>query len=118
MDIYALRQKSIALRVIIDRLKSHDPAAMKLSVELTLLLNAAKQQRIRTPMEWRDIPGSYLFTEEGLQQYADLEHAFAEFRIELSGGESPTVRDPSSPHSNRPPDSRCCAPDFFLEPAR
>ncbi|MCS4066569.1 hypothetical protein M2413_005578 [Pseudomonas putida] len=51
MDIYALRQKSIALRVIIDRLKSHDPAAMKLSVELTLLLNAAKQQRIRTPME-------------------------------------------------------------------
>ncbi|WP_404701646.1 IS66 family insertion sequence element accessory protein TnpB [Pseudomonas sp. 3HC3] len=28
------------------------------------------------------------------------------------------VRDPSSPHSNRPPDSRCCAPDFFLEPAR
>ncbi|MEJ8666229.1 hypothetical protein PV774_20065, partial [Pseudomonas sp. LP23] len=27
-----------------------------------------------------------------------------------------TVRDPSSPHSNRPPDSRCCAPDFFLEP--
>lgn len=61
MDIYALRQKSKALRVIIDRLKSHDPAAMKLSVELTLLLNAAKQQRIRTPMEWRDIPGSYLF---------------------------------------------------------
>lgn len=62
-----------------------------MSVELTLLLNAAKQQRIRTPMEWRDIPGSYLFTEEGLQQYADLEHAFAEFRIELSGGESPTL---------------------------
>ncbi|HFL2185482.1 TPA: hypothetical protein ACG3DQ_000449 [Pseudomonas putida] len=91
MDIYALRQKSIALRVIINRLKSHDPAAMKLSVELALLLNAAKQQRIRTPMEWRDIPGSYLFTEEGLQQYADLEHAFAEFRIELSGGESPTL---------------------------
>lgn len=27
------------------------------------------------------------------------------------------VSDPSSPHSNRPPDSRCCAPDFFLEPA-
>ncbi|WP_220465770.1 hypothetical protein, partial [Pseudomonas juntendi] len=27
------------------------------------------------------------------------------------------VRDPSSPHSKRPPDARCCAPDFFLEPA-
>ena len=28
------------------------------------------------------------------------------------------VRDPSSPHSKLPPDARCCAPDFFLEPAR
>ena len=39
-----------------------------------------------------DIPGRYLFTEEGLQQYAALEHAFAEFKIELTGGESPTLR--------------------------
>ncbi|MGE7989481.1 hypothetical protein ACQKPE_00205 [Pseudomonas sp. NPDC089554] len=92
MDIYALRQKSIALRVIIDRLKSCDPAAMKLSTALNPLLYAAEQQRIRTPVEWRDIPGRYLFTEAGLQQYADLEHAFAEFRIELTGGESPTLR--------------------------
>ena len=91
MNIDALRQKTIALRVMIDRLKSHDPAAMKLSLALKLLLNAAQQQQIRTPMEWRDIPGSYLFTEEGLQQYADLEHAFAEFRIELTGGEPPTL---------------------------
>ncbi|MNY30802.1 hypothetical protein D3C86_1649290 [compost metagenome] len=43
-------------------------------------------------MEWRDIPGRYLFTEEGLQQYAALEQAFAEFKIELTGGESPTLR--------------------------
>lgn len=43
-------------------------------------------------MEWREIPGRYLFAEEGLQQYAELEHAFAEFRIELTGGESPILR--------------------------
>lgn len=120
MDIYALRQKSIALRVIIDRLKSHDPAAMKLSVELTLLLNAAKQQRIRTPMEWRDIPGSYLFTEEGLQQYADLEHAFAEFRIELSGASPLPCTSSRRAWGRNPPrdDGRAALPSFheFITP--
>jgi hypothetical protein len=27
-----------------------------------------------------------------LHHYAELEHAFAEFKIELTGGESPTLR--------------------------
>lgn len=88
----ALKQKSLKLRLVIDSLKAQDLAAMKLSVQLEPLLKAADQERIRTPMEWRDIPGGYLFTEEGLQQYVALEHAFAEFRIELTGGESPSLR--------------------------
>lgn len=92
MNTETLKQKSLQLRLVLDSLKAKDPAAMKLILELEPLLNAADQQLIRSPMEWRDIPGRYLFTEEGLQQYADLEHAFAEFRIELTGGESPTLR--------------------------
>lgn len=91
MNTETLKQKSLQLRLVLDSLKAKDPAAMKLILELEPLLNAADQQLIRSPMEWRDIPGRYLFTEEGLQQYADLEHAFAEFRIELTGGESPTL---------------------------
>ncbi|WDM61470.1 hypothetical protein K4A76_11190 [Pseudomonas sp. NEEL19] len=91
MNTEKLRQKSVKLRLLIDSLKAQDPAAMKLSVELEPLLHAAEQQLIHCAMEWRDIPGHYLFTEEGLQQYADLEHAFAEFRIELTGGESATL---------------------------
>lgn len=49
---------------------------------------------------------------EGLKRLREI--------LEKNGlsSESLFVRDPSSPHSNRPPDSRCCAPDFFLEPAR
>lgn len=92
MNTQTLKQKSLKLRLIIDSLKAQDPAALKLSVELEPLMTAADQELIRTPMEWRDIPGRYLFTEEGLQRYGELEHAFAEFRIELTGGESPTLR--------------------------
>jgi len=66
MNTETLKQKSLKLRLIIDSLKAQVPAAMKLSVELEPLLKAVDQERIRTPMEWRDIPGHYLFTEEGL----------------------------------------------------
>ncbi|PZQ35055.1 MAG: hypothetical protein DI560_26965 [Pseudomonas putida] len=96
MNTQSLKQKSLKLRLIIDSLKAQDPAALKLRVELEPLMTAADQELIRTPMEWRDIPGRYLFTEEGLRRYRELEHAFAEFRIELSGGESPTLRRPCS----------------------
>ena len=92
MNIEKLKEKALKLRAAIDALKAQDPAAAKLAVELEPLLVLAETGQIRTPMEWRDIPGRYLFTEEGLQQYAALEHAFAEFKIELTGGESPTRR--------------------------
>ncbi|VVO61989.1 hypothetical protein PS838_00841 [Pseudomonas fluorescens] len=92
MKIENLKEKALKLRAAIDALKAQDPAAAKLAVELEPLLVLAETGQIRTPMEWRDIPGCYLFTEEGLQQYAALEQAFAEFKIELTGGESPTLR--------------------------
>ena len=92
MNIEKLKEKALKLRAAIDALKAQDPAAAKLAVELEPLLVLAETGQIRTPMEWRDIPGRYLFTEEGVQQYAALEHALAEFKIELTGGESPTLR--------------------------
>ncbi|VVO63575.1 hypothetical protein PS850_00943 [Pseudomonas fluorescens] len=92
MNIEVLKEKALQLRAAIAALKSTDPAAAKLSVELEPLLILAERGQIQTSMEWRDIPGRHLFTENGLQQYPQLEHAFAEFKIELTGGESPTLR--------------------------
>lgn len=43
-------------------------------------------------LQWREIPGRYLFTEDSLQQYLHLEHAFAKFRVKLTGGETPLLR--------------------------
>ena len=102
MNIEALKEKTLTLRAVIDALKASDPAVEKLSVELELLMTRAEREQIHRPMEWRDIPGRYLFTEEGLQQYAELEHAFAEFRIELIGGESPTLRKLKEKMGERP----------------
>ncbi|WP_081336946.1 hypothetical protein [Pseudomonas putida] len=56
----ALKRKSLTLRLIIDSLKAQNTAAMKLSIELEPLMKAVDQHLIRSPMEWRDIPGRYL----------------------------------------------------------
>ena len=91
MDIEKLKETALKLRSAIDALKAMDPAVTRLDQELAPLMDRADRGQIRTPLEWRDIPGRFLFTEEGLQQYAELELAFAEFKIELTGGESPTL---------------------------
>jgi len=91
MDSEKLKEKTLKLRSAIDALKAKDPAVTQLDLELSPLMDRAERGQIRTPLEWRDIPGRYLFTEHGLQQYAELELAFAEFKIELTGGESPTL---------------------------
>jgi len=91
MNIEKLKEKTLKLRSAIDELKAKDPAVTQLDLELSPLMDRAERGQIRTPLEWRDIPGRYLLTEHGLQQYAELELAFAEFKIELTGGESPTL---------------------------
>lgn len=63
-----------------------------LSDALSRLISDARTGKILVPMEWRDIPGRYNFTEGGLGKYSDLEAAYSEFKIEITGGESPVLR--------------------------
>ena len=66
-----------------------DPDVESLAVSLSSLIRASKDGTIVQAMEWRDIPGAYWFTEGALSKFGDLESAYAEFKIELSGGPSP-----------------------------
>ncbi len=45
-----------------------------------------------TSLEWSDIPCGRYFTEGTLQRLPDLEDAFAEFRIALTGGMPADIR--------------------------
>lgn len=38
------------------------------------------------------MPGAYFFNEGQLRQYPDLESAYADFKIEVTGGETPALR--------------------------
>ncbi|WP_080231908.1 hypothetical protein [Pseudomonas syringae] len=60
--------------------------------DLRPLLELAKSRNILSPLEVGEVPGRYRFTENGLQRYSDLEHAYAVFSIEITGGEPPILK--------------------------
>ena len=86
---------SSSARVLEGKLKEHmnkDVQVSHLYNDLRPLLELAKSRRILTPIEVGAVPGRYRFTENGLQEYSDLEHAYAVFSIEITGGEPPLLK--------------------------
>ena len=67
-------------------------ADLRGAVEPLLALALAGSGGLAAPLPWGDIPGGRYFTEGGLRRYPGLEQAFARFRIEATGGESPALR--------------------------
>ncbi|WP_044393303.1 hypothetical protein [Pseudomonas syringae group genomosp. 3] len=69
MDIEKLKQKTQKLREAIEDLEKSDHVVEKLRIEIEPLMKLAESGMIPVKLQWRDIPGRYLFTEESLQQY-------------------------------------------------
>lgn len=87
-----MKQKAEALEALLLKYGTQDADVRSLRGGLRPFLDKAKAQTIDTPLDTRLIPGRYLFDERGLRKYGDLEQAFAEFRIEASGGETPALK--------------------------
>lgn len=83
-----LKQKAEALYQLLERYSLVNSEAESVLISLKGLLVGAINGEISYPIEWRAIPGAYQFNEGSLRQYKDLENAFAEFRVEVTGGES------------------------------
>jgi hypothetical protein len=93
MDQVLLVRSAERLEEVISKYSSADTEVRGPFESLSKLIADARAGKIVSPMEWRDVPGAYGFTEGGLQKYADLEIAYAEFKIEITGGESPFLRN-------------------------
>ncbi|MDZ5635542.1 MULTISPECIES: hypothetical protein [unclassified Janthinobacterium] len=92
MDQQRLQAHAAELEQWLARLASADGEVADLRSALEPLLALAGSGALTTPLPWGDIPGGRYFTEGGLRQYPELEQAFARFRIEATGGESPALR--------------------------
>lgn len=92
MDQELLTKSAEKLDQLLLRYSQVDIEAKEMLRELSQLIHDARFGKIAGPLDWRTIPGSYYFTEGHLRKYNDLEAAYAEFKIEISGGESPVLR--------------------------
>ncbi|MBC8999897.1 hypothetical protein IAI51_25555 [Pseudomonas sp. N40(2020)] len=92
MDQFLLERSAKTLEEVVSQYLLDDAEVESLSYTLSKLIADARAGKIVSPVEWGDVPGAYSFTEGGLRKYSDLEKAYAEFKIEVSGGESPFLR--------------------------
>jgi hypothetical protein len=92
MDQALLVAAAEKLENLMLRYSAADARVRHLHGVLSEVIDDARNGRILTPLEWGDVPGSYGFTEGQLRQYRDLEAAYARFRVEITGGESPVLR--------------------------
>ncbi|OEZ58412.1 hypothetical protein [Janthinobacterium lividum] len=92
MDQQRLQAHAAELEQLLARLGPADGEVADLRSALEPLLALAGSGALSAPLPWGDIPGGRYFTEGGLRQYPELEQAFARFRIEATGGESPALR--------------------------
>jgi len=92
MDQARLVKAAEGLEKVLLQYAAITPEVDNLYNALSKLIDDARTGKILDPVEWRDIPGAYSFTEGGLRKYASLETAYAEFKIEATGGESPVLK--------------------------
>lgn len=102
MNQMLLAKSAKKLEELLLRYTSVDAGVSELFDALSGLIDDARGGRITAPVEWRNVPGRYNFTEGGLQKYPDLETAYAEFKIEVTGGESPVLRKLRSSEGIKP----------------
>lgn len=86
MDQIALKKAAENLEY---KLRDNDLVTVQLKFlydSLKPLLNSAKNMKIVHPIDESNIPGSYQYNEGVMRDLPDVEEAYAEFRIQLSGG--------------------------------
>lgn len=93
MDRLLLLKSAERLEQLLRQYAAVDHEAKVLLDALSALINDARYGKIVSALEWSEVPGALSFTEGGLAKYGDLETAYAEFKIEITGGESPVLRN-------------------------
>ena len=91
MDQLKIETKAKRLRRLLEQYSTRSDSALEALNSLKELLENAVSGRLTSPLKWSDVPCGYLFVEGALGQYKDLEEAYAEFKVEVTGGNDPLL---------------------------
>ena len=88
MDVMLIREAAITLNSALNAYAHQDIDAERLRSSLQPILEDAIEGRLQQPVDWKQVPGDWLFNETNLRKYKDLESAYARFKVQVTGGES------------------------------
>ena len=86
MDLMALKQFALNLQGKLEEYADDENVAA-LAEELGPLLEQAVAGELVDLIEYDEVPGAEMFDEGVFEEYEDLEEAYADFQVEVSGGE-------------------------------
>lgn len=86
MDKKKIALKAKRLWSLLDKYSLTNDSAMKAFNALKNLLIKASSGQINSPLKWSEVPCGYLFVEGELGRFKDLEEVYAEFKVEVTGG--------------------------------
>jgi hypothetical protein len=93
MDRAQIKKTAEDLATFLAKYATTDQDAALLQSSLSKLINVARNGKINVPLELGAVPGVYFFTERELRKYDALDRAYAEFKIAVTGGETPVLRE-------------------------
>ncbi len=93
MNRIELRKAAENLEDILKNEETIPPSLKRLVDALRPIINRAKSMEISAPIDENEIPGFYQYNEGMMRDFRKFEHAYAEFRIQLSGGLSSNVKN-------------------------
>lgn len=84
MDLMALKQFALTLQGKLEQYADDENVAA-LAEELAPLLEQAIAGELVDLIDFDEVPGSGMFDEGVFEEYEDLEEAYADFQVEVSG---------------------------------
>lgn len=92
MNQELLRQRAEELNLLLSHYAQVNEDAKALLNALSAYIQNALSGMVLSPVEWKSIPGDRMFDEGKFRELPQLERAFSDFKVEMTGGETPVLK--------------------------
>lgn len=87
MNLEKIKQCAEELELLLEHYSKIDKDARLLFDSLKEIILKSKQQKIKEPLDFSNVPGAYFFNEGNLAKYRDLSKCYSTFKLEVTGGD-------------------------------
>lgn len=91
MNQVKLKKLTQRLWGLLEKYSRTDDTAMLVTNTLRKQFKEVMAGNVLAPLSWEQVPCGYFFTEDMLGKYKDLEEAYADYKVAITGGNDPLL---------------------------